>query len=82
VRRGEYTCTTLYVTSHTLATRPPHYQSLSLNAELGIMDIHHSDTVFHVFLLCVQRIKHYAMKGYGGSGCIEPHFLDFGTGWR
>jgi hypothetical protein len=23
--------------------------------------------------------KHYAMMAYGGSGCIDPHFLDLGT---
>jgi hypothetical protein len=22
------------------------------------------------------------MKAYGGSGCIDPHFLDLGTSWR
>jgi hypothetical protein len=22
------------------------------------------------------------MKVYGGSGCIDPHFLDFGSSWR
>jgi hypothetical protein len=22
------------------------------------------------------------MKAYGGSGCIDPHFLDFGISWR
>jgi hypothetical protein len=22
------------------------------------------------------------MKTYGGSGCIDPHFLDLGTSWR
>jgi hypothetical protein len=27
-------------------------------------------------------IKHYAMKAHGGSGCIDPHFLDLGTSWR
>jgi hypothetical protein len=27
-------------------------------------------------------IKHYAMKTYGGSGCIDLHFLDLVTSWR
>jgi hypothetical protein len=22
------------------------------------------------------------MKAYGGSGCIEPYFLDLGTSWE
>jgi hypothetical protein len=26
--------------------------------------------------------KHYAIKTYGGSGCIDPRFLDLGTSWR
>jgi hypothetical protein len=26
--------------------------------------------------------KHYAVKAYGGSVCIAPYFLDFGTRWR
>jgi hypothetical protein len=30
--------------------------------------------------LCL--IKHYAMKMYGGSGCIGPRFLDLGTSLR
>jgi hypothetical protein len=25
---------------------------------------------------------HYAMKVYGGSGCIDPRFLYLGTNWR
>jgi hypothetical protein len=28
------------------------------------------------------RFKHYAMKTYWGSGCIDPCFLDLGTSWR
>jgi hypothetical protein len=31
---------------------------------------------------CAELIKHYAMKAYGGSGCIDPHFLDIGTSKR
>jgi hypothetical protein len=26
--------------------------------------------------------KHYTFKTYGGSGCIDPRFLDLGTSWR
>jgi hypothetical protein len=26
--------------------------------------------------------KHYTMKTYGGSGCIDPRFLDLSTSWR
>jgi hypothetical protein len=26
--------------------------------------------------------KHYAMKTYGGSGCIDPHILHLGICWR
>jgi hypothetical protein len=26
--------------------------------------------------------KRYTMKAYGGSGYIDPHFLDLGTGQR
>jgi hypothetical protein len=25
---------------------------------------------------------HYAMKMYGGSGCISPHILDLSTRWE
>jgi hypothetical protein len=31
--------------------------------------------------LLTKLIKHYAMKAYGGNGCIDPHFLDLGTSW-
>jgi hypothetical protein len=27
-------------------------------------------------------IKHYAMKVYGGTECVDPHFLDLYTRWR
>jgi hypothetical protein len=26
---------------------------------------------------CALQINHYAMKAYGGRGCIDPHFLSF-----
>jgi hypothetical protein len=29
-----------------------------------------------------ELIKHYAVKAYGGSGCIDPHILDPGTSRR
>jgi hypothetical protein len=29
--------------------------------------------------MSVCLIEHYAMKAYGGSGCIDPRFLDLGT---
>jgi hypothetical protein len=32
--------------------------------------------------MCSQVAKHYAMKAYGGSGCIDRHFLDLGTSSR
>jgi hypothetical protein len=41
----------------------------------------HINAVKAKLSLCL-TIKHYAMKTFGGSWCIEPRFLDLGTRWR
>jgi hypothetical protein len=33
--------------------------------------------IVFVYVLCGTT-----MKACGGSGCIDPHFLDLGTSWR
>jgi hypothetical protein len=31
---------------------------------------------------CVERMRHCAMKTFGGGACIDRRFLALGTGWR
>jgi hypothetical protein len=36
----------------------------------------------YIYVCKGKVIKHYAMKAYGGSGCIDLRILDLGTSWR
>jgi hypothetical protein len=39
----------------------------------------HSKKVKMSLYLTISALRH---EGVWGSGCIDPHFLDFGTNWR